>query len=180
MSPYTIRDISCYVVCKMTDRLILLCNMLRCTVLHSTRPHPQKSLTKKIHLSLLHKSKFWGGRNTIYFQLSQIQIFFQQIAWGRGTSGLLVRQGRLLYLSTILRNKSVSESLLYSFNITQTPMLHIAGWLLLWGSFQADFILNYSLSNFLEFPWIFLNFLSNSLFPPSLTGRLEQLKSPCI
>ena len=58
MSPYTIRDISCYVVCKMTDRLILLCNMLRCTVLHSTRPHPQKSLTKKINLSLLHKSKF--------------------------------------------------------------------------------------------------------------------------
>jgi len=91
MSPYTIRDISCYVVCKMTDRLILLCNMLRCTVLHSTRPHPQKSLTKKIHLSLLHKSKFWGGRNTIYFQLSQIQIFFQQIAWGRGTFCLLVR-----------------------------------------------------------------------------------------
>ena len=42
MSPYTIRDISCYVVCKMTDQLILLCTMLRCTVLHSTRPHPQK------------------------------------------------------------------------------------------------------------------------------------------
>ena len=110
MSPYTIRDISCYVVCKMTDRLILLCNMLRCTVLHSTRPHPQKSLTKKINLSLLHKSKFWGGQNTIHFQVSQIQIFFQQIAWGRGTSRLLVRQGRLLYLSTILRNKSVSTN----------------------------------------------------------------------
>merc|ERR1712241_1402998 len=72
MSPYTIRDISCYVVCKMTDRLILLCNMLRCTVLHSTRPHPQKNSTKKIDSSCFtnpnseaemfifefHKSKF--------------------------------------------------------------------------------------------------------------------------
>ena len=37
-------------------------------------------------------------------------------------------------------------------------------------SSQADFILNYFLSNF----------LSNSPFPPSLTGRLEQLKSPCL
>ena len=34
---------------------------------------------------------------------------------------------------------------------------------------QADFILNY-------FP---SNFLSNSPFPPSLAGRMEQLKSPC-
>ena len=69
--------------------------------------------------------------NTIYFRVSQIQIFFWKIAWGRGISCLLVRQERLLYLSTILRNKSVSKSLVYSFNITQT--LYIAGWLLLWG-----------------------------------------------
>ena len=58
MSPYTIRDISCYVVCKMTDRLILLCNMLRCTVLHFTRPHPQKNFDKENPFILLHKSKF--------------------------------------------------------------------------------------------------------------------------
>ena len=149
MSPYSIRDISCYGVCKMTDRLILLCNMLRCTVLHSTRPHPQKKFDKENRFVLLHKSKFWS--RDVYFRVSQIQIFFWKIAWGRGTSCLLVRQERLLYLSTILRNKSVSKSLVYSFNITQTPMLHIAAYYC-GVSFQADFILNYFLSNFLEFP----------------------------
>ena len=49
-------------------------------------------------------------------------------------------------------------------------------------SSQADFILNYFLSNFLKFPkknpQISSNFLSNSQFPPIPTGRLEQLKSP--
>ena len=46
-------------------------------------------------------------------------------------------------------------------------------------SSQADFILNYFLLNLPKFPQIFSNFLSNSPFPPSPTGRLEQLKSPC-
>ena len=45
--------------------------------------------------------------------------------------------------------------------------------------FRADFILNYFLSKFLKFPQMFLNFLSNSPFPPSPAGRLEQLKPPC-
>ena len=41
-------------------------------------------------------------------------------------------------------------------------------------SSQADFILNYFLSNFLNFP-----LSSNSPFPSSPAGRLEQLKPPC-
>ena len=40
-------------------------------------------------------------------------------------------------------------------------------------SSQADFILNYFLSNLLS------NFLSNSPSPPSPAGRQEQLMSPC-
>ena len=79
MSPYTIRDISCYVVCKMTDRLILLCNMLRCTVLHSTRPHPQKSLTKKIHLSCFTNPNLEARmKYNLFSMFSQIRIFFQK------------------------------------------------------------------------------------------------------
>ena len=93
----------------------------------SPSPSAEK-FDKENRFVLLHKSKFWS--RDVYFRVSQIQIFFWKIAWGRGTSCLLVRQERLLYLSTILRNKSVSKSLVYSFNITQTP--YIAGWLLLW------------------------------------------------
>ena len=44
---------------------------------------------------------------------------------------------------------------------------------------QADFILNYFLSDFLVFLQVFSNFLSNSPFPPRLAGRQEQLKPPC-
>ena len=46
-------------------------------------------------------------------------------------------------------------------------------------SSQADFILIYYLSKFLEFPKISSNLFSNSPFPPSPAGRLEQLKPPC-
>ena len=45
-------------------------------------------------------------------------------------------------------------------------------------SSQADFILNYFLSNFLKFLHISSNFLSNSPFPPSPAGRLEQVTPP--
>ena len=45
-------------------------------------------------------------------------------------------------------------------------------------SSQADFILIYYLSKFLEFPKISSNLFSNSPFPPSPAGRLEQLKPP--
>ena len=110
MSPYTIRDISCYVVCKMTDQLILLCNMLRCTVLHAL-PVPtrkkvwqRKSIYPASQIQILKR-----GRNTIYFQrFHKSEFSFNKSGWGRGASRLLVRRRRLLYLSTILRNKSVS------------------------------------------------------------------------
>jgi len=74
MSPYTIRDISCYVVCKMTDQLILLCNMLRCTVLHSTRPHPQKTLTKKIHLSCFTNPNFEADEIQFIFKFPKFSF----------------------------------------------------------------------------------------------------------
>ena len=117
MSPYTIRDISCYVVCKMTDQLILLCNMLRCTVLHAL-PVPtrkkvwqRKSIYPASQIQILKR-----GRNTIYFQrFHKSEFSFKKSGWGRGASCLLVRRRRLLYLSTILRNKSVSTKKLCPF-----------------------------------------------------------------
>ena len=135
-----------------------------CGVQYYTLPVPIRKKIRQRKSILLHKSKIWS--RDFYFRVSQIQIFFWKIAWGRGTSCLLVRQERLLYLSTILRNKSVSKSLVYSFNITQTPMLHIAAYYC-GVSFQADFILNYFLSNVLKFPQISPNFLSNSPFSTS-------------
>ena len=47
------------------------------------------------------------------------------------------------------------------------------------GSPKPDYILNYFLSNFLAFPQVSSNFLSNSPSPPSLAGKLEKLKPPC-
>merc|ERR1712212_531117 len=79
MSPYTIRDISCYVVCKMTDRLILLCNMLQCTVLPASRPHPQKSLTKKIHLSRFTNPNFEVDEIQFIFNFHKSKFSFNKL-----------------------------------------------------------------------------------------------------
>merc|ERR1712210_138054 len=79
-SPYTIRDISCYVVCKMTDQLIyyyVICYGVQYYTLYPSPP--AKKFDKENPLSCFTNPNFEARKKyNLFSAFSQIRIFFQQ------------------------------------------------------------------------------------------------------